>query len=125
MVSVLAQNLYMMCTLSKSQMKTITSFWKEMIGFIAPEAAPTANKIHVSYTTCLREAQRRYDEAEERHRKMFRDCLHVSIAVDTSQFGQDNYLSCVGRFGFEDSISQEILIFEKTTAKTGTWCSKT
>ena len=90
-----------------------------MIAFITPEAAPIAKKIHVSYTSCLREAQRRYDEAQERHRRFFRECVHFSLAVDTAQFGQDKFLSCVGRFGFAKKIEQELLIFGKVDGTTG------
>ena len=118
-VSVLAQNIYVMCTLSKGQMKAITSFWKAMIAFLSPEAGAAAKKIHVSYSSCVREAQRRHEETQERHRQMFESCVHFSIALDTSQFGRDNFVSCVGRFGFEDRICQEILFLEKVTASTG------
>ena len=48
-VSVLAQHLYIMCTLSKEQIKNITSFWKTMLCFISPENTRFAKKIHVSY----------------------------------------------------------------------------
>ena len=34
-VSALAQNLYVMCTLSKGQMRAITAFWKAMISFLS------------------------------------------------------------------------------------------
>ena len=43
-VSVLAKNLYVMCTLSKDQMKNLTAFWKAMIVFISPKSAPTTKK---------------------------------------------------------------------------------
>ena len=43
-ISVLAHNLYMMCTLTKNQMKQITAFWKTMITFITPEAEETEKK---------------------------------------------------------------------------------
>ena len=100
-VSVLAQNLYIMCCLSKDQMRNITVFWKAMIDFISPESAATTKKNHVSNSTCLREAQRRYVAVQERQRQMFDECIHFSIALDTAQFGRDNYLSCIGRFGFK------------------------
>ena len=118
-VSVLAQNLYIMCTLSKDQIKNITCFWKAMISFIAPECADIARRIHASYSSCLRHAQRRRAEMEARQAQMFRDCLHFSLALDTAQFGRDHFLSCIGRFGFDDHIFQEIIIFEKVTEKTG------
>ena len=118
-VSTLTQNLYVMCTLFKDQMKAITSFWKAMIAFLSPEAGAAAKKIHVSYSSCVREAQRRHEETQERHRQMFESCVHFSIALDTSQFGRDNFVSCIGRFGFEDRISQEILFLDKVTASTG------
>ena len=118
-VFALAQNIYVMCTLSKGQMKAITSFWKAMIAFLSPEAGAAAKKIRVSYSSCVRQAQKRYEETQERHRQMFEDCVHFSIALDTSQFGRDNFVSCVGRFGFEDRISQEILFLDKVTASTG------
>ena len=35
-VSVLAQNLYIMCTLTKDQIKNVTAYWKAMISFSAP-----------------------------------------------------------------------------------------
>ena len=57
-VSVLARNIYTLFTLSMDQIKNITSFWKAMIVFISPESEATANKIHVSYSGCLREAQK-------------------------------------------------------------------
>ena len=118
-VSLLAQNLYVMCTLSKRQMKNITAFWKAMMLFISPESAPITNKIRVSYNSCLREAERRYDAAQERQTHFFETCLYFSLALDTSKYGQDNFLSCVGRFGFEEKIAQEIIILEKITATTG------
>ena len=116
-ISVLAQNLYIICTLSREQIKNITSFWKTMIAFIAPESTHLVNKIHVSYTGCVREAQRRYDLIHTRHLEMFRDSLYFSLAVDTAQFGQDHFLSCIGRFGFDDHISQQVLIFDKVEGK--------
>ena len=107
-----------MCTLTKDQIKNVTAFWKAMISFITPDAERTAKKIHVSYTGCLREAQRRCASINETHREMFQKCLYFSLALDTAQFGQDNFLSCVGRFGFDDRIQQEIII-EKVSATTG------
>ena len=50
---------------------------------------------------------------------MFRDCYFFSLALDTAQFGRDNFLSCVGRFGFADKITQEIIIFEKVAGTRG------
>ena len=119
MISVLAHNLYMMCTLSKNQMKQITAFWKAMIAFISPEAGAIANKIHVSYSSCLREAKRRSDETQARHHEMFRNCMYFSLALDTAQFGLDHHISCVVRFGFDDKIQQENLFFEKVSETTG------
>ena len=109
----------MMCTLSRDQMKNITAFWKTMIAFIAPEAEATANKIHVSYTGCLREAQRRCAAIQTRHLEMMRDCWFFGLAIDTAQFGRHHFMSCVVRFGFEDRISQEVLFFEKVSETTG------
>ena len=43
-ISVLARNLYIMRTLSRSQIKNITSFWKAMICFISPENASFRRK---------------------------------------------------------------------------------
>ena len=108
-----------MCTLTKDQIKNITRFWKAMISIIAPECADIARRIHTSYSRCLRYAERRRAEMETRQVRMFRDCLYFSLALDTSQFGRDNFLSCVGRFGFEDFIFQVIIIFEKVSEKTG------
>ena len=118
-VSVLAQNVYIMCTLSKDQMKTITHFWKAMLAFIAPDAEETARKIHVSYSGCLREAQTHFESKTENQRQMFQTCRAFSLSLDTSKFGRDTFLSCVGRFGFENRICQEILLFEKVSEKTG------
>ena len=116
-ISVLAHSLYMMCTLTKNQMKQITAFWKTMITFITPEAEETAKKIHVSYSSCLREAKRS-DETQARHMEMFRNCMFFSLALDTAQFGLDHFLSYVARFGFEDRI-QQVLFFEKVSETTG------
>ena len=44
MVSELARNLYIMCTLSREQIKNVTSFWKSMICFISPENASFVKK---------------------------------------------------------------------------------
>ena len=68
-VSVLAQNLYVMCCLTKDQMKNITAFWKAMMVFISPQTASTSKRIRASYNTCLREAERRYDAGLERQLK--------------------------------------------------------
>ena len=76
--------------------ENITAFWKTMISFIAPEATPFVNKIHVSYTGCVREAQRRCDTTQTKHIEMFRDYLYFSVAGDMAQFGQDHFLSCIG-----------------------------
>ena len=43
-ISVLAQNLYIMCTLTKDQIKNVTAFWKAMISFITPDAERTAER---------------------------------------------------------------------------------
>ena len=90
-----------------------------MMVFIAPEAEATASKIHVSYAGCLREAQKSCASINTRHLEMFRDCWFFALAVDTAQFGRNHFMSCVGRFGFEDRISQEILFFEKVSETTG------
>ena len=118
-VSVLAQNLYIMCTLTKDQIKNVTSFWKAMIAFIAPEYTDIAKKIHASYSSCLREAQRKREAIEARHLELFRDCLYFSLALDTAQFGRDTFLSCVCRFGFDECVFQEIILFDKIYQKTG------
>ena len=118
-ISTLAQNLYIICTLSREQMKNITSFWKTMMSFMTPESTPFANKIHVSYTGCVREAQRRYDTIQTKQLEMFRDCLYFSLAVDMAQFGQDSFLSCIGRFGFDDRISQVVLLVDKVAENRG------
>ena len=118
-ITVLAQHLYIMCTLSKDQIKNITAFWKAIIGFISPEHKQFVKKIKVSYSTCVREAQKRHTEIQARHLEMFRDCYYFSLALDTAQFGRDNFLSCVARFGFDDHISQEIIIFEKVGGTKG------
>ena len=118
-VSVLAQNVYIMCTLTKDQIKNITAFWKAMIPFITPEAEATAKKIHVSYSSCVREARRINDQTRSRQLELLRNCCYFSLALDPAKFGRDNYLSCVGRFGFEDQILQEILFFEKVSVTTG------
>ena len=100
-------------------MKNLTAFWKTMIAFIAPEAEATANKIHMSYTGCLREAQKRSAAIQTRHLEMFRNCWFFALAIDTAQFGRSHFMSCVARFGFEDHISQEILFFDKVSETTG------
>ena len=58
-VSVLAQTLYIMCVLSKEQIKNVTKFGKAMMSFISPESEQVVKKIHVSYSGCVREAQKR------------------------------------------------------------------
>ena len=90
-----------------------------MIAFIAPEAEATANKIHVSYAGCLREAKKRCAAIQTRHLEMTRDCLYFALAIDTAQFGRTHFMSCVARFGFDDHISQEVLFFEKVSETTG------
>ena len=119
MVSVLAQNVYIMCTLTREQIKTITRFWKAMIAFIAPDAEETARRIHVSYSGCLREAQTHYETKIETQRQMFQSCQAFSLSLDTSKYGRDTFLSCVGRFGFENRIYQEIILFEQVSEKSG------
>ena len=99
--------------------KNITAFWKAIIGFISPEHKQFVKKIKVSYSTCVREAQKRHIEIHARHLEMFRDCYYFSLALDTAQLGRDNFLSCVARFGFDDHISQEIIIFEKVGGTKG------
>ena len=116
-VSNLARNLYIMCTLSKDQIKNITRFWKAMISFNAPECADIAKRIHASYSTCLRCAEERRAELEARQTQMFRDCLYFSLALDTAQFGRDTFLSCVCRFGFDECVFQEIVLFDKISEK--------
>ena len=108
-----------MCTLSKDHIKNITTFWKSIIGFIAPGHRQFVKIIRVSYSSCVREAQKRHTEIQTRHLEMFRDCYYFSLALDTAQFGRDNFLSCVARFGFDDRISQEIIIFEKVGGTKG------
>ena len=64
-VSILAKNLYVICTLSREQVKNITSFWKTMMTFITPESTQFVQKIHMSYTGCVREAKKtRLDSGE-------------------------------------------------------------
>ena len=50
---------------------------------------------------------------------MFRECVFFCLAIDKAQFGRDHFISCVGRFGFDDRIFQEILIFDKISQTTG------
>ena len=57
-VSVFARNLYTLFTLSRDQIKNITTFWKTMIVFISPESEATAYEIRVSYRGCLQVAQK-------------------------------------------------------------------
>ena len=90
-----------------------------MISFIAPECADIAKRIHASYSSCLRYAERRRAELEARQHAMFRECLYFSLALDTAHFGRDHFMSCVCRFGFYDAIVQEIILFDKIYAKTG------
>ena len=66
-ISVLARNLYIMCTLSRDQIKNITAFWKAMMCFISPEKTTFIKKIHVSCTSCVREAQRTTALIEAQH----------------------------------------------------------
>ena len=91
-----------------------------MFSFISPESASVAKKIHASYSSCLREAQRVHCTNEAKQLEMFRDCMYFSLALDTAQFGQDHFMSCVGRFGFDDRVDQVILIFEKFPKPQGT-----
>ena len=100
-------------------MKNITSFWKTMMSFMTPESTQFVQKIHVSYTGCVREAQKRHDLIQAKQLEMFRDCCYFSLAIDTAQFDRDHFLSCIGRFVFEDRISQVILIFDKVDEKSG------
>ena len=118
-VSILAKNFNIICTLSREQMKNITSFWKKMMCFMIPESTQFVQKIHVSYTGCVREAQKRHDLIQAKQLEMFRDCCYFSLAIDTAQFDRDHFLSCIGRFVFEDRISQVILIFDKVDEKSG------
>ena len=118
-VSVLAQNLYTLLTLSKNQMKNITEFWKTMMMFISPDSEKTANKIHVSYSGCFREAQKRCSTIQAKHLEMLRDCSFFALALGTPQFGRSHFMSCVARFAFKDRISQEVLFFEKVSETTG------
>ena len=67
-----------MCTLSKSLMKAITSFWKAMISFLSQEAGAAAKKIHVSYSSCVRQAQKNM-------RRCKKDSANCSRIVSTSQ----------------------------------------
>ena len=97
----------------------ITRFWKAMISFLAPEYTDIAQRIHASYSSCLRHAERRRVELETRQTQMFRDSLYFSLAIDTAQFGRDHFLSCVCRFGTDDRIFQENVLFDKISEKTG------
>ena len=92
-VSILAKNLYIICTLSREQVKNITSFWKTMMSFMTPESTQFVQKIHVSYTGCVREAQKRHDLIQAKQLEMFRDCCYFSLAIDTAQFDRDHFLS--------------------------------
>ena len=87
--------------------------------FISPDSEMSANKIHVSYRGCFREAQKRCSTIQAKHLEMLRDCWYFALAIDTAQFGQSLFMSCVARFGFKDRISQEILFFEKVSETTG------
>ena len=86
-----------------------------MTSFMTPESAEFAQKNHVSYTSSVREAQRRSTVINAKHLELFRNCVYFSLAIDTAQFYQDHFLSCVGRFGFDGRIVQEIPIFDKMT----------
>ena len=123
-VSVLAQTLYIMCALSKEQIKNITKFWKAMMSFISPESEQVVKRIHVSYSGCVREAQKKAATIEAGILEKFRNCLYFSLALDTAQFGQDHFISCVSRFGFDDRISQKIIIFEKVSETTGQYLAR-
>ena len=67
----------------------------------------------------MRESKIRSAVINAKQLEMFRECVYFSLAIDTAQFGRDHFISCVGRFGFEDRIFQEILIFDKISQTTG------
>ena len=63
-ISVLAQHLYIMCTLSKDQIKNITAFWKAIIGFIFREHKQFVKIIKESFSTSTFSWQTNFSRTE-------------------------------------------------------------
>ena len=95
------------------------SFWKAMIIFIDPRNEEISNKIHASYSTCLRQCFR--DQAVEKRlcQQRMRECSHFSIALDSALIRREHVLSCFARFALKEGLLQIPLFFSVCSVESG------
>ena len=118
-ITSLVRKLSVILSLSKTQNEQILSFWKAMIIFIEPRNEEIANKIHASYSTCLRQCLKDELAGKRLCQQYMKECSHFSIAVDSALIRREHVLSCFARFAIKETFIQIPVFFTVCHVETG------
>ena len=118
-ITSLVRKLSVILSLSKTQNEQILSFWKAMIIFIEPRNEEIANKIHASYSTCLRQCLKDELAGKRLCQQYMKECSHFSIAVDLALIRREHVLSCFARFAIKETFIQIPVFFTVCHVETG------
>ena len=110
-VSSLSRKLSVLLSLTKSQNDQLLSFWKTMMSFIHPGSEEITQKIHASYTSCMRSSMKDEQKKKDLSKQYMKECSFLSIAVDSALVMNEHLLSCFVRFSFEERTLQIPLFF--------------
>ena len=105
-ITSLLRKISIILSLSKTQNEQLLSFWKTMVIFINPRNEEIANKIHASYSTCLRQCLRDQMDEKRQCQQYMKDCSHFSIALDSALIRRAHVLSCFARFAINEPFIQ-------------------
>ena len=118
-LSHLIRRVFVMLSLTKSQMDVLNRFLKAVLIFADPNSCSFARKMHAGYMSCLRHSIRHVRRSDLAVRSCFDSCLFFSIALDSALFGQEHVLACTVRFTFQDRLEQFPLFMKVCDASTG------
>ena len=115
----LARKMFTILSLTKTQNDQLLSFWKAMIIYIHPKSEVIVNRIHASYSTCLRQSLKDETACNSLCRRYMDECPPFAIAVDSALIRRENIVSCFVWFMFRESIVQIALFFSVCSLKSG------
>ena len=87
--------------------------------FIHPGCEEVVQKIHASYTSCMRSCKEAEQKQKEMLKQNMKECSFLSIAVDSALVRNEHLLSCFVRFSFEERTVQKPLFFAICPSSTG------
>ena len=105
-VSLIFRQLSSRLSLSKNQNNQIVDFMKSMVVFVSPSSEEVSRRFFASHDSCKRQSLK---DEERKHllcKRYMDECLFFSIAVDTAQFRNEHYMSCIIRFSFDNKMIQ-------------------